>query len=231
MAESLPARERGNLKRRPASGGYARGDEKRERIIEAALRCFGEDGYLGASTRRIAQEAGVNPPAIQYYFDGKEGLYRACGDHVVARFRAALQQAYAAAAAATEPDSAMAALLDLVETVVDFLLGTVEEDGWAPFLARSQAKEDSGPKNEEAGQELQQELHDACIRLVSLILGRSAADPEIVFRGFMVMGQMSIFFLSREAVLARLGWTRLDGAHLGRLKALLRLHTQAALAV
>jgi hypothetical protein len=74
-------------------------------------------------------------------------------------------------------------------------------------------------------------LHDACIRLVSLILGRSAADPETIFRGFMVMGQMSIFFLSRDAVLARLGWTRLDGAHLGRLKALLRLHTQAALAV
>lgn len=230
MVENLPAADRSGLKRRPASGGYARGDEKRERIIEAALRCFGEDGYLGASTRRIAQEAGVNPPAIQYYFDGKEGLYRACGDHVVARFRAVLRPAYAQAAAADEAESAMAALLDLVEAVATFLLGTVEEDGWAPFLARSQTKEDSGPKNEEAGRELQQELHDACIRLVSLILGRPAADTEIVFRAFMIMGQMSIFFLSRDAVLAQLGCRRLDDGQLRRLKTLLRLHTRAALA-
>jgi len=38
------------------------------------MRLFGEKGYEGASTRDIAAAAGVNAPALQYYFDNK----RAC---------------------------------------------------------------------------------------------------------------------------------------------------------
>jgi len=65
--------EQASPRRRPAEGGYARGEEVRMKIIEAALRVFGENGYERASTRQIAAEAGVNPPALQYYFDGKGG--------------------------------------------------------------------------------------------------------------------------------------------------------------
>src|SRR5581483_930159 len=70
-------------KRRPLSGGYARGAEQRARIIQAALRVFGEEGYERASTRMIAREAGIQPPALQYYFDSKEGLHRACAEFLV----------------------------------------------------------------------------------------------------------------------------------------------------
>ncbi|HET7332138.1 TetR family transcriptional regulator, partial [Dyella sp.] len=45
--------------RRPSAGGYARGDETRERIIDAAVKLFGERGFAGASTRDIAAAAGV----------------------------------------------------------------------------------------------------------------------------------------------------------------------------
>ena len=64
--------------RRPAGGGYARGDETRRRIIDAAVEVFGERGFEAASTREIAARAGVNAPALQYYFENKEGVYRAC---------------------------------------------------------------------------------------------------------------------------------------------------------
>lgn len=64
--------------RRTSAGGYARGDETRQRIIEAAIELFGERGFAGASTREIAAMAGVNAPALQYYFENKEGVYRAC---------------------------------------------------------------------------------------------------------------------------------------------------------
>ena len=64
--------------RRSPEGGYARGDETRHRIIEAAVDLFGEHGFEGASTRDIAARAGVNAPALQYYFENKEGVYRAC---------------------------------------------------------------------------------------------------------------------------------------------------------
>src|SRR5215469_4812704 len=60
---------------RPAS--QQRGEETRARILEAALELFAASGFEGASTRTIAEQAGVNLPAIQYYFGSKEGLYRA----------------------------------------------------------------------------------------------------------------------------------------------------------
>ncbi|MFP3616373.1 TetR family transcriptional regulator, partial [Paraburkholderia sp. SIMBA_050] len=64
---------------RPAAeGGYQRGEETRAKIIEAALSLFGERGFEGASTRDIAEHAGVNAPALVYYFDNKEGVYQAC---------------------------------------------------------------------------------------------------------------------------------------------------------
>lgn len=50
--------------------------ESRERIIQAALEVFGETGYLGATTRRIAQEAGVNEVTLFRHFGSKEELIR-----------------------------------------------------------------------------------------------------------------------------------------------------------
>ena len=72
-------------RRHPEAGGYARGEETRARIIATALRVFGEQGFNKASTRQIAADAGVNPPALQYYFGGKEGLHRACAQFIIDR--------------------------------------------------------------------------------------------------------------------------------------------------
>ena len=69
-------------RRRPADGGYARGDETRARIISAALDVFGTHGFGGASTRMLAERAGVTLPALHYYFDSKEGVYLACAEHI-----------------------------------------------------------------------------------------------------------------------------------------------------
>jgi len=48
----------------------------RERILKAAERLFAERGYDGASIRAIVAKARVNQAAINYHFDGKDGLYR-----------------------------------------------------------------------------------------------------------------------------------------------------------
>ena len=71
--------------RHSVTGGYTRGEETRVRIIAAAMRLFGEKGYEGASTRDIAAAAGVNAPALQYYFDNKEGVLRACIEYIAER--------------------------------------------------------------------------------------------------------------------------------------------------
>jgi len=48
----------------------------RERIVKAAERLFAERGYDGTSVRAIVAKARVNQAAINYHFDGKDGLYR-----------------------------------------------------------------------------------------------------------------------------------------------------------
>jgi TetR/AcrR family transcriptional regulator len=65
-------------RRSPTSAARVRDAERtRAAILDAALVEFGEHGYAGARTSAIARRAGVNAQLISYYFDGKEGLYRA----------------------------------------------------------------------------------------------------------------------------------------------------------
>ena len=51
-------------------------DVTRERILKAAERLFAERGYDATSIRAIVAKARVNQAAINYHFDGKDGLYR-----------------------------------------------------------------------------------------------------------------------------------------------------------
>lgn len=53
------------------------GQQARTRLLQAAVRLFADKGFAKASTREIAQAAGVNIAAISYYFGDKAGLYRA----------------------------------------------------------------------------------------------------------------------------------------------------------
>jgi AcrR family transcriptional regulator len=100
--------------RRSPSGDQRKRDPERtrERILEAALTEFGEHGFAGARTGAIAARAGVNQQLISYYFDGKEGLYRA------------LQRTWEATSGAARPD------LPLAEVVSGFLrLGATQRSG------------------------------------------------------------------------------------------------------
>lgn len=56
------------------------------------MEAFGEHGFAGASTRDIASRAGVNAPALQYYFENKEGLYRTCVEAIADNARAPPRQ-------------------------------------------------------------------------------------------------------------------------------------------
>ncbi len=44
------------------------------RIVEAAIHCFARLGYEGASTKEIAQAAGVSKSLLHYHFDSKEDI-------------------------------------------------------------------------------------------------------------------------------------------------------------
>lgn len=51
--------------------------DRREQIIEAALRVFAHKGFNGATNKDIAKEAGITPGLIYHYFANKEELLKA----------------------------------------------------------------------------------------------------------------------------------------------------------
>lgn len=52
----------------------------KERIIEAAIELVNERGYHGATTKRIAERAGVNEVTLFRHFGNKKGLVKAAID-------------------------------------------------------------------------------------------------------------------------------------------------------
>ncbi len=52
-------------------------EDRREQLMEAALRVFAQKGYTRASNKDIAREAGITPGLIYHYFENKEALLKA----------------------------------------------------------------------------------------------------------------------------------------------------------
>jgi TetR/AcrR family transcriptional regulator, regulator of cefoperazone and chloramphenicol sensitivity len=216
-------------RRHPTTGGYARGEEKRIRIIEAAIQRFGDDGYEGASTRDIAQDAGVNPPALQYYFGSKEGLYTACFEHITGKFSTVLRDVYQRADA-IKPGEAKAALdvfCDLLDAMAEFLFETAESDGWRRFVARVKAHD--GPyRFEDVEKSLEAELFRHCFHLVAVATGDTPTSDSTKLRTFSAMGALTAFHHERDSMLELLNWPDLRGPRLVQLKALVRRMAKAA---
>ncbi len=57
--------------------------EKQDRMINAALRIFAENGYRHASTDTIVKEAGISKGLLFHYFTSKMGLFSFLFDYSV----------------------------------------------------------------------------------------------------------------------------------------------------
>src|SRR5436305_30575 len=52
-------------------------EDRREQIIDAAMRVFSQKGFSRATNKDIAREAGITPGLIYHYFESKEALLKA----------------------------------------------------------------------------------------------------------------------------------------------------------
>jgi len=72
----------------------ARRDERRQQILDAALRCFARDGFHATTTADIVREAGVSQGSLYLYFANKDDIVVALADdrHQGEAFLSALAQ-------------------------------------------------------------------------------------------------------------------------------------------
>ena len=52
-------------------------EDRREQIIDAAMRVFSQKGFTRATNKDIAREAGITPGLIYHYFESKEAVLKA----------------------------------------------------------------------------------------------------------------------------------------------------------
>jgi AcrR family transcriptional regulator len=71
----------------------ATSEERREQVIEAALKEFAANGFHATSTGAIARRAGISQPYIYALFPNKHELFLAVHRHVVDRIRRAFLEA------------------------------------------------------------------------------------------------------------------------------------------
>lgn len=219
--------------RHAVDGGYQRGEETRARIVLAALALFGERGFEGASTRDIAERAGVNAPAIGYYFDNKEGVYVACVEHIVSRVWARVSEPVEAAEAAlkdnADDDTLIEALCAIQARIAGFMFTSSESNDWRQFMAREQAGLGPSLGFEMINKGISTRLTRVYSGIVGRLLGRPADDEETMIRAMTLNGPLLVFHIHCRKSLGMLGWDSITEERLATLMAIVREHTVTVL--
>jgi AcrR family transcriptional regulator len=82
---------------KPAKAAPPRKQQQRsirtqQKLLDAAIEAFSENGFKGTSTRDIAERAGVHHPLITYHFKNKDQLWQAAANHIFKAFTRSLAQ-------------------------------------------------------------------------------------------------------------------------------------------
>lgn len=89
-AEGAPAK----VPRPRKAAASKRGDDVRERVLRAALECFGAFGFEGTSTRAVAERAGVTHTLVLYHYQSKDQLWIATVEHALDRYGAEIRASF-----------------------------------------------------------------------------------------------------------------------------------------
>ncbi len=177
--------------------------------MDAALEAFGEASFLAVTTRQIAQAASVSLPTLQYYFGHKEGLYLACAEAILERYRshtkAAGSKAREALNEGASAETARVQLKALFAALGGFLVGSQEASRWAHFLARE--LRDPGPAFEILFEGLWRPGVQITARLIARILGIPETDPAARIRALLLISSLLAFQSGRTISLRTMQWT------------------------
>lgn len=167
--------------------------DTRQRLIEAASDIFIEQGYKAAKIRDIVQRAGANIAAVNYHFNGKEGLYAE-----VIRQHAAQAIEDFAHAAAEGPRAPEAQLRNYIRTFLKRLLGNNVQSRMARLIAR-ESVEPSAAFNLVVEQFVVPQ-HVALHNTVRAIMGEGVSEESVRRCSMSIIGQCLYYWSARHVV-------------------------------
>jgi len=179
-------------------GSQQRGEDTRRRILETALELFATDGFEGASTRTLAERAGVNLPAIQYYFGSKEGLYRAVVEHITQQLEDRLVPVSThihttLTQGQPSPRQLISMLCDLLDTLISLMIdeNVPDRERRQKFFARIEVE--PNPATDVLLESIMQHVMAPCTELIGRLTNRAADDEQVLLRAMTIIGQAKIF--------------------------------------
>jgi AcrR family transcriptional regulator len=153
------------------SAPRATSEERREQVIEAAVKEFAANGFHATSTTAIARRAGISQPYVYALFPSKRDLFLAANERVVERIRGAFVEA---ARGLNEP-------ADRLEAMGEAYMGFLE--GRDEIMFQHQANAAAGDP------ELREPLRREFMRLIDDV-GRLSGAPNEDVRDFMAKGML-----------------------------------------
>jgi TetR/AcrR family transcriptional regulator, regulator of cefoperazone and chloramphenicol sensitivity len=196
----------------------------RARLLDAAAEIFGTYNLEGATTRQLAEQAGVNQAAIPYYFGGKEGLYLATVEHFFAVHAPRVQSVVAEvqsrlAAQTVDRDEALNLLKKLLEMMLEVLLRQQTNRSFGRIIIREQMQPTKA--FDLIYERVIRHVHEAISALLAIVLDRKADDRSVILRAQMIVGQILIFLSGRETIRRRLNLTGYTDEEFAEIKAVL----------
>lgn len=214
--------------RHSMDGGYARGEETRKRILNAALKVFAEKGYDAATTRLIANRAGVNPPALQYYFENKEGVFNRCIEMVAIQnigiLQPILEEMHRAAQEEANDDSCISLLCDFTETMLHRVFTMKNAKDIHLFIAHIHLQQGPAQAFQILRNIFEIPLYDAISSIVAKLSRLPSSDEVVQLRVLSLMGLLNIFITMRPSVLAQMNWDVINDQRLMSLITVTRTH-------
>ncbi|MBD9651235.1 CerR family C-terminal domain-containing protein [Ensifer sp. ENS09] len=190
-----------------------RGDATREKLLTSSIDVFGRYGFDGATTRMLAETAGVNLQAIPYYFGGKEGLYIAAAEHLasiiidhVADLRNAVLARLAHLDGQGQPLEAHEArdMLSRLAQHMVALFVSRQSESWARFIIREQMEPTEAFERVYAN--VMGPMIGMAGRLVATILGEAPQSEQVRLKTLSFVGSILVFRMAHAAVLRQMKW-------------------------
>jgi len=209
LSATVRATQKAPKVRAVARAGYRRGEETRQRILDVALRAFGEGSFQAVTTRQISEAADVSLPTLQYYFGSKEGLYLACAKAIVERYRSHTAGAARKAAEALKDgcaaEAARSHLKAVIGALAGLLVGSRQAERWGQFVARE--LRDPGPAFEILYSSLWRPGVELTARLIVRILGSPESDSAARIQALLLISGLLAFQSGRSVSLRAMQWS------------------------
>jgi TetR/AcrR family transcriptional regulator, regulator of cefoperazone and chloramphenicol sensitivity len=215
---------------RGGRGSHPRGEDTRQRILSAATEVFAMEGFEGTTTRRLADRARVNLPAIQYYFGNKEGLYRAVVAHLVETMESRVASTTdRVTLALAEEHVARDELISLLCLMLETFASLVTDQSFPDWKSRAmffaRADIEPSPALDQMHDWAVRRIVQPCAALVGRLMSQPADEEATLLRTLAILGQV-VIFCNRKGPRV-LGWEQIDKARVKSIQTLVREHTQA----